>query len=77
MGSIQGFQIHRNKGGLPVVALNDVRKEVYVQQGIQAGLGEVGKPLAVIRVSVDSAVPVTEIVQVINEVDLHAITAIF
>ena len=71
-GVVGGFQVNGNHGRLPVVALDHIRGEFQGQDGIQAGLGEVGEPLAVIHVAVDGAGTGAEIVVVVDEVDLEA-----
>ena len=64
-------QVHGHQSSLPVVAVDDVRGEVDVEQGLQHGTGEEGETLAVIVKAVEAAA--LEVILVVEEVVGHTI----
>ena len=48
-------EVNRGKGGLPVVAVDDIRLKVGIEQGFQNGAGEESKTLAVIIEAIQAA----------------------
>ena len=64
-------QVHGHQSSLPVVAVDDVRGEVDVEQGLQHGTGEEGEALAVIVKAVEAAA--LEVILVVEEVVGHAV----
>ena len=58
-------QIDGDQGGLPVVAVDDVRGPVHLSGGGQNGPGEEGEALAVVEVAVDLGA--LEVVLVVHE----------
>ena len=74
---VLGGKIHRHRSGLPVVTLDHVGNKVQRHQRVQTGLGEESEPLAVIAAAVDGALPVAEVIHIVDEIDLHAVLPIF
>ena len=64
-------EINRGQRGLPVVAVDDVRLEIGVEQHLQNRAGEEGEALAVIVEAVEAAA--LEVILIINEVVDHAV----
>ena len=64
-------QVHGHQRGLPVVAVDDVRGEIDVEQRLQHSAGEEGEALAVIVEAVEA--PAFEVILVIQEVVGHAV----
>ena len=65
------IQVNGHQRGLPVVAVDDVRGEVDVEQGLQHGAGEEGEALTVIVEAVQTAA--AEVILVVEEVVGHAV----
>ena len=65
------IQVNGHQRGLPVVAVDDVRGEVDVEQGLQHGAGEEGEALTVIVETVQTTA--AEVILVVQEVVGHAV----
>ncbi len=65
-------EVNRGKGGLPVVAVDDIRLKVGIEQGFQNGAGEESKTLAVIIEAIQAAA--LKVILVVDEVVGHAVT---
>ena len=64
-------QIDRSQRGLPVVAVDDIRLEIGVEQHFEDGTGEEGKALAVIVEAVQAAA--FEVILVVDKVVDNAV----
>ena len=58
-------QVDGHQGGLPVVAVDDIRPPVQLSGGLDHSPGEVGEPLAVVKVAVH--LPALEVVLVVHK----------
>ena len=64
-------EVNRGKGGLPVVAVDDIRLKVGIEQGFQNGAGEESKTLAVIIEAIQAAA--LKVIFVVDKVERHAV----
>ena len=64
-------QVDGNQGGLPVVAVDDIRGPVQVAGRLDDGTGEVRKALTIIEVAVD--LPALEVILVVYKPVGHAV----
>ena len=71
------FQHNGNQGGLPVIALDHIGDEIQRNHCVQTGLGEIGKALTVIHITIDGTGTGTEVIEIIDEIDLDAIVSVF
>ena len=76
-GIVLGLQENRHRSGLPVVALDHIGNKSQRDQCIQTCLGEVGEAFSIVRVAVSGALAAAEVIEIVDEVDLYAVGAVF